>query len=46
MFIALDQLADVVSLLTRRSGPPFVFTSHGLFFHTAALARIKEIYFN
>jgi alpha-1,3-mannosyltransferase len=41
----LDQCADLVSLYRRFGGPPFVLTSHGLFFHTAALNRIKQLYF-
>jgi alpha-1,3-mannosyltransferase len=42
---ALDQLTDAVSLFRLFGAPPFVVTSHGLFFHTAALARIKRLYF-
>jgi alpha-1,3-mannosyltransferase len=42
---ALDQLTDAVSLFRLLGAPPFVVTSHGLFFHTAALAMIKRLYF-
>lgn len=42
---ALDQLGDLVSLYRLFGGPPFVVTSHGLFFHTATLATIKRWYF-
>jgi alpha-1,3-mannosyltransferase len=42
---ALDQLTDAVSLFRLFGAPPFVVTSHGLFFHTAALATVKRLYF-
>jgi alpha-1,3-mannosyltransferase len=42
---ALDQLTDVVSLYRLLGAAPFVVTSHGLFFHTAALSGIKRWYF-
>jgi alpha-1,3-mannosyltransferase len=42
---ALDQFTDLASLWRLLGAPPFVVTSHGLFFHTAALAGIKRWYF-
>lgn len=42
----LDQWADLVSLLRRRGGPPFVVTTHGLFFHTERQRRLKALYFS
>lgn len=42
---ALDQLTDLTSLFRLFGAPPFCVTSHGLFFHTAALSGIKRWYF-
>lgn len=41
---ATDQLLDVIHLARLVGAPPYVVTSHGLFFHTTSLRRIKEIY--
>ncbi len=41
---ATDQLLDLIHLARLAGAPPYVVTSHGLFFHTASLRRVKEIY--
>ncbi len=39
-----DQLLELVALARSLGGPPYVVTSHGLFFHTESLRRAKEAY--
>lgn len=41
----VDQCGDVVSLYSFLGAPPFVCTSHGLFFHTKAFLLAKRLYF-
>ncbi len=41
---ATDQLLDLIHLSRLVGAPPYVVTSHGLFFHTASLRRVKEVY--
>jgi alpha-1,3-mannosyltransferase len=41
---ATDQIVDVLALLAPFRLPPFVLTTHGLFFHTEDLLLIKEAY--
>jgi alpha-1,3-mannosyltransferase len=41
---ATDQIVDCLALLGLTGLPPFVLTTHGLFFHTEDLRRVKEIY--
>lgn len=39
-----DQLFDVVSALARVTKAPLFVTTHGLYFHTETLRRVKQIY--
>lgn len=41
---ATDQIVDLLALMGVAGLPPFVLTTHGLFFHTEDLRRVKEIY--
>ncbi len=41
---AFDQLTDTVAFYLRFKRAPFFITTHGLFFHTQKLRRVKEIY--
>jgi alpha-1,3-mannosyltransferase len=41
---AADQLLDVIALLSRFRPMKLFMTTHGLFFHTETLARVKRLY--
>lgn len=41
---ATDQIVDLLAVLSWLGLPPVVLTTHGLFFHTPDLARVKRAY--
>ena len=41
---ATDQIVDLLALMSLAGLPPIMLTTHGLFFHTDDLKRIKQAY--